>query len=284
MLCVDSLATGKIRSIGHLMENPHFRFLLHDVRLPLDVEVNEIYNLACPASPAYYLADPVHTLETAVLGSMNILRLAMRTDARILQASTSEIYGDPVAHPQPEGYSGNVDPVGPRACYAEGKRCAETMFMSYSRVYGLDARIVRIFNTYGPRMNPSDGRVVPSFIVQALRNEPVTVYGDGSQTRSFCYIDDMVRGIVAMMRMPTGYTGPVNLGGQTELRIRDLAEMIVHLTGSSSQIAYSPSPKDDPSRRQPDIQKALDELHWQPRITIEDGLQRTIAHFRPSVS
>jgi len=279
VLCVDNLFTGDKKNIVHLMDNPYFQFLRHDITLPLYVEVDEIYNLACPASPIHYQHNPVQTVKASVFGSINLLGLAKRTGARILQASTSEIYGNPTVHPQPESYWGNVNPLGSRACYDEGKRCAETLFMSYYHGYRVRVKIVRIFNTYGPQMPPSDGRVIPNFIVQALNNEPITIYGDGFQTRCFCYVDDLVKGITAMMKMPEDYTGPVNLGSPAELRIIDIAEMIINLTGSSSKLIYKALPQDDPRRRQPDIRKAREELNWQPEIAIKDGLKKTIAYF-----
>jgi len=279
VLCVDNFFTGTKQNIVHLMDNPYFEIIRHDIRFPLYVEVDEIYNLACPASPIHYQKDPVQTIKVSVLGSINMLGLAKRLRIKILQASTSEVYGDPEVHPQPETYWGNVNPIGPRACYDEGKRCAETLFFDYHRQHGIKIKVVRIFNTYGPRMHPNDGRVVSNFIVQALRNEPITVYGDGTQTRSFCYIDDMVEGIINMMNSPDDFIGPVNLGNPEEYRIIDLARKIIDLTGSKSKIIFKPLPKDDPKRRRPDITLAKEKLSWEPKTSLEEGLQKTIEYF-----
>ncbi|HEY0834038.1 MAG TPA: UDP-glucuronic acid decarboxylase family protein [Azospirillum sp.] len=279
VLCVDNYFTGSRHNIIHLLDNPNFELLRHDVTFPLYVEVDEIYNLACPASPVHYQFDPVQTTKTSVLGSINMLGLAKRLRVRILQASTSEVYGDPDVHPQPEEYRGNVNPIGPRACYDEGKRCAETLFFDYHRQHGLPIKVVRIFNTYGPRMHPNDGRVVSNFIVQALQGRPLTIYGDGSQTRSFCYVDDLIDGFVRFMRTPEEHTGPLNLGNPGEFTILELAEMVIRLTGSTSRIVREPLPEDDPKLRRPDITKAKALLGWEPRVRLEDGLKRTIAYF-----
>ena len=279
VLCLDNFYTGTKDNIRHLLQRPNFELLRHDIWLPVYVEVDRIYNLACPASPVHYQNDPVSTTKTAVLGAINMLGLAKRRRARILQASTSEVYGDPRVHPQPESYWGYVNPVGPRACYDEGKRCAETLFFDYHRQNGVDIRVVRIFNTYGPRMHPRDGRVVSNFIVRALTGEPIAIYGDGSQTRSFCYIDDLVDGLVAMMKQEVEI-GPLNLGNPAEFTIRQLADTVLRLTGSRSEIVFRPLPADDPVRRQPDIAKARQVLHWEPTIALEDGLKETIAYFR----
>ncbi|SHJ27659.1 UDP-glucuronic acid decarboxylase family protein [Wenxinia saemankumensis] len=277
VLCVDNFFTGARDNVRHLMDNPRFELVRHDVTFPLYVEVDEIYNLACPASPIHYQFDPVQTVKTNVHGAINMLGLARRTRARIFQASTSEVYGDPAVHPQPEDYRGSVNPIGPRACYDEGKRCAETLFFDYHRQYGVDIRVARIFNTYGPRMHPNDGRVVSNFIVQALKGEPVTLYGDGSQTRSFCFVDDLIEGFVRLMR--SDEVGPVNLGNPAEFTVRQLAEMVIDLTGSPSRIVYRPLPQDDPLQRKPDIARARSVLGWQPAIPLRDGLARTIAYF-----
>ena len=276
--CVDNLFTGSKGNIVHLMNNPYFEFLLHDITFPLYLEVDEIYNLACPASPVHYQYDPVQTIKTSVHGSINMLGLAKRTKTRILQASTSEVYGNPEVHPQTEEYLGNVNPIGVRSCYDEGKRAAETLFFDYHRQHGLDIRIVRIFNTYGPKMAINDGRVVSNFILQSLRNEPITVYGEGSQTRSFCYVDDMVDGLIKMMDQEE-IIGPVNLGNPSELTILELAEKVIELTESKSKIIYEPLPTDDPKQRQPDISLAKAKLDWEPTIKLRDGLQDTIRYF-----
>ncbi|HYM35694.1 MAG TPA: UDP-glucuronic acid decarboxylase family protein [Steroidobacteraceae bacterium] len=279
VLCLDNFRTGCKQNIRHLLSKPNFELVRHDVWLPIYVEVDRIYNMACPASPAHYQDDPVATTKTAVLGAINMLGLAKRRRARILQASTSEIYGDPRVHPQPESYWGYVNPTGPRACYDEGKRCAETLFFDYHRQSKVDIRVVRIFNTYGPRMHPHDGRVVSNFIVQALTGEPLTLYGDGTQTRSFCYVDDLIDGLLAMMHQDVE-TGPINLGNPGEFTMLELAELVLRLTGSQSKVVYQPLPQDDPVRRQPDISKARSMLGWEPKVSLEDGLQETIDYFR----
>ncbi len=280
VLCVDNFYTGTRDNILHLLCNPHFEVLRHDVTFPLYVEVDEIYNLACPASPVHYQFDPVQTTKTSVHGAINVLGLAKRLKARIFHASTSEVYGDPTVHPQREDYWGNVNPIGVRSCYDEGKRCAETLFFDYHRQHGQRIKVARIFNTYGPRMHPNDGRVVSSFIVQALRGEPITIYGSGEQTRSFCYVDDMIDGIVRMMRTPDEVTGPVNLGNPRELTILDVARKVVALTGSKSSIEFRPLPTDDPMQRQPDITLARRLLGWEPRVSLDEGVLRTIEYFR----
>jgi UDP-glucuronate decarboxylase len=279
VLCVDNYYTGSRDNVLHLLDDPNFEILRHDITFPLYVEIDEIYNLACPASPVHYQFDPVQTVKTNVHGAINMLGLAKRTKARILQASTSEVYGDPAVHPQPEDYRGSVNPIGPRACYDEGKRCAETLFFDYHRQYGVDIRVARIFNTYGPRMHPNDGRVVSNFIVQALRNEPITIFGSGTQTRSFCYVTDLVDGLVRLMGAPAGITGPINLGNPGEFQVRELAEMVVEMTGSRSSIVFKPLPVDDPTQRKPDISRAGRDLGWQPTISLREGLASTIAHF-----
>jgi UDP-glucuronate decarboxylase len=280
VLCVDNLFTGTKRNIEHLHGVPRFEFIRHDVTFPLFVEVDEIYNLACPASPIHYQHDPVQTTKTSVHGAINLLGLAKRLKCRILQASTSEVYGDPSVHPQREAYWGNVNPIGIRSCYDEGKRCAETLFFDYHRQHGLDIKVARIFNTYGPRMHPADGRVVSNFIVQALRNETITLYGDGQQTRSFCYVDDLIEGLIRLMNTPKGVTGPINIGNPSEFTIRALAEMILDQTRSESELAFRPLPADDPRQRRPDITLAREHLDWQPRIPLAEGLKPTIAYFR----
>ena len=277
VLCLDNFLTGSKRNVHHLMGKPNFELLRHDVTFPLYVEVDEIYNLACPASPAYYQRDPVQTVKTSVHGAINVLGLAKRTGARILQASTSEVYGDPDVHPQPEGYWGRVNPIGPRACYDEGKRCAETLFFDYHRQYDLPVRVARIFNTYGPRMRPDDGRAVSNFIVQALKGQDLTVYGDGSQTRSFCYVDDLIDGLVRMIASEE--VGPINLGNPEERSILELAELVIELTGSRSKVVHEPLPTDDPTRRRPDITLAKGLLDWFPKVQLGFGLARTIEHF-----
>ena len=280
VLCVDNLFTGARENSEHLRDHPRFEFIRHDICHPLHVEVDEIYNLACPASPVHYQHDPVQTTKTAVLGAINILGLAKRLKCRIFQASTSEVYGDPVSHPQHESYWGNVNPIGPRSCYDEGKRCAETLFFDYQREHGLEIKVARIFNTYGPRMHPSDGRVVSNLIMQALRGEPVTLYGDGLQTRSFCYVDDMIEGMVRLMDSPADLTGPVNLGNPQECTIAELAALVVELAGSASPLEHRPRPQDDPMRRMPDIGLARRRLGWSPRVALRQGLERTIDYFR----
>ncbi len=283
VLCVDNLFTGMKQNVIHLSDNPHFELLRHDITFPLYVEVDQIYNLACPASPIHYQSDPVQTTKTCVHGAINMLGLAKRMKARILQASTSEVYGDPSVHPQPEDYWGHVNPVGPRSCYDEGKRCAETLFFDYYRQHRLAIRVARIFNTYGPRMHPNDGRVVSNFIVQALQGSPITVYGDGTQTRSFCYVSDMVDGLIALMEAPDAMTGPVNLGNPVENTILQIAKLILAKTGSRSEIAFKPLPADDPRQRQPDITLAKTELGWQPTVALDSGLDKTIAYFEKTV-
>jgi len=280
VVCVDNYYTGAKANIAHLLDNPFFELIRHDVTFPLYIEVDEIYNLACPASPVHYQRDPVQTTKTNVHGAINILGLAKRLKVRVLQASTSEVYGDPTVHPQTEDYQGNVNPIGPRACYDEGKRCAETLFFDYHRQHGLPIKVARIFNTYGPRMMPDDGRVVSNFIVQALRGEPITIYGDGTQTRSFCYIDDLVDGLIRLMESPAEETGPVNLGNPVETEIGTLAERIVALVGAEAAMAYRDLPMDDPLQRCPDITRAQTLLDWQPRVPLEEGLQKTVAYFR----
>jgi len=280
VLCLDNFFTGDKRNIRHLLSNPDFELIRHDVTFPIYLEVDEIYNLACPASPVHYQFDPVQTTKTSVHGAINMLGLAKRLRARILQASTSEVYGDPEVHPQPEEYWGRVNPIGPRSCYDEGKRCAETLFFDYRRQHGLAVKVVRIFNTYGPRMHPNDGRVVSNFIMQALLGEDITIYGDGTQTRSFCYVDDLIEGLVRMMATPDDVTGPINLGNPQEVTIRELAELVLELTGSTSKIVYKPRPQDDPVRRRPVIDKARQVLGWEPCVSLREGLQHTIAYFR----
>jgi len=279
VLCVDNFYTGARRNVSHLLPNPNFELLRHDVTFPLFVEIDEIYNLACPASPIHYQYDPVQTTKTSVHGAINMLGLAKRRRAKIFQASTSEVYGDPTVHPQPEEYWGNVNPIGYRSCYDEGKRCAETLFFDYNRQHKLRIKVARIFNTYGPRMHPNDGRVVSNFIVQALKGEPITLYGEGQQTRSFCYVDDLVEGFLKLMTTDDAVTGPINLGNPGEFTIRALAEKVVELTGTASQIEYRPLPQDDPQQRKPDIGKAKALLDWGPTIQLEEGLKRTIAYF-----
>jgi UDP-glucuronate decarboxylase len=280
VLCVDNFFTGSKENIAHLLRNPYFELQRHDITFPLYVEVDQIYNLACPASPIHYQFDPVQTTKVSVHGAINVLGLAKRLKARILQASTSEVYGDPEVHPQQESYWGRVNPIGPRSCYDEGKRCAETLFFDYYRQHKTDIKVARIFNTYGPRMQPDDGRVVSNFIVQALRGEPITVYGKGNQTRSFCYVDDMVDGLVRLMGTDRGFTGPVNLGNPGEFTILELAERVIALTKSKSRIKFKPLPEDDPKQRQPDIGLARKKLKWAPKVKLEDGLKETIRYFR----
>ena len=279
VLCVDNYFTGARDNIASLVGSPHFEMLRHDVSAPLLAEVDEVYNLACPASPIHYQHDPVQTLKTSVLGALHMLDIARRTGARVFQASTSEVYGDPDVHPQTEDYCGNVNPLGPRACYDEGKRCAETLFFDHRRQHGTRIKVVRIFNTYGPRMHPNDGRVVSNFITQALRGEDITLYGDGGQTRAFCYVSDMIEGFVRMMDSEDDVTGPFNLGNPHEISVRELAERVLALTGSRSRLVFRPLPQDDPTQRCPDIGRARRMLGWQPEVGLEDGLARTIAHF-----
>jgi UDP-glucuronate decarboxylase len=280
VLCVDNFFTGSKDNVAHLFKHPHFELMRHDITFPLYVEVDEIYNLACPASPIHYQFDPVQTTKTSVHGSINMLGLAKRVKARILQASTSEVYGDPEIHPQTEGYWGRVNPVGPRSCYDEGKRCAETLFFDYWRQHRLRIKVVRIFNTYGPRMHPNDGRVVSNFIMQALRGEDITIYGDGTQTRSFCYVDDLIGAMIQVMGTPDDFTGPINIGNPREFSIRELAEQVLRLTGSQSKLVFKPLPTDDPKQRQPDITLARAMFAWSPTIELSEGLERTIRHFR----
>ncbi|MDA1131873.1 MAG: SDR family oxidoreductase [Proteobacteria bacterium] len=280
VLCIDNYFTGTRENIDHLLANPQFEAMRHDVTFPMYVEADEIYNLACPASPVHYQFDPVQTTKTSVHGAINVLGLAKRLKVRAFQASTSEVYGDPDVHPQPESYHGNVNPIGPRACYDEGKRCAETLFFDYHRRHGLRIKVARIFNTYGPRMHPNDGRVVSNFIVQALTGVPITIYGDGQQTRSFCYVDDMIDAFVRLMATPDEFTGPVNLGNPTENTMLELAEVVLRLTGSRSKLVHAPLPKDDPVQRLPDITLAKKTLDWRPAVALEEGLERTIAYFR----
>jgi UDP-glucuronate decarboxylase len=280
VLCVDNFFTGSKRNVAHLLTDPYFELMRHDVTFPLYVEVDRIFNLACPASPVHYQHDPVQTTKTSVHGAINMLGLAKRVKARILQASTSEVYGDPEVHPQVEGYWGKVNPIGIRSCYDEGKRCAETLFFDYHRQHDLDIKVVRIFNTYGPRMHPHDGRVVSNFIVQALKGEDITIYGDGSQTRSFCYVDDLIEVIVRMMESERGFTGPVNIGNPVEHTMLELAEKVIALVGGRSKLVFQPLPADDPRQRQPDIRVARDKLGWEPKVALEDGLRETIGYFR----
>ena len=280
VLVVDNFFTGNKQNLAHLMGNPNLEIMRHDVTFPLYVEVNQIYNLACPASPVHYQYDPVQTTKTSVHGAINMLGLAKRTRARILQASTSEVYGDPEVHPQPEGYWGRVNPIGIRSCYDEGKRCAETLFFDYYRQHQTDIKVVRIFNTYGPRMHPNDGRVVSNFIVQALQGKDITIYGDGSQTRSFCYVDDLIAAMVKMMATEKGFTGPVNIGNPGEFTMLELAQLVLKLSNSKSKIVYQPLPSDDPKQRQPDITLAKAKLAWEPKVKLEDGLKETIAYFK----
>jgi len=284
VLCVDNYFTGSKNNIAHLLDHPRFELMRHDVTFPLYVEVDEIYNLACPASPIHYQWDPVQTTKTSVHGAINMLGLAKRVKAKILQASTSEVYGDPEVHPQPENYWGKVNPVGIRSCYDEGKRCAETLFFDYWRQHSLRIKVVRIFNTYGPRMHPNDGRVVSNFIVQALRGQDITIYGDGSQTRSFCYVDDLLEAMVRAMNTGDDFTGPVNIGNSGEFSMLELANSVLRLTGSQSKISFKPLPADDPKQRQPDISLAKTALSWEPTVTLEDGLKETISYFRKLVS
>lgn len=283
VICIDNFFTGSKQNIEHLIGNPKFELMRHDVTMPLYIEVDAIYNLACPASPVHYQHDPVQTTKTSVHGAINMLGLAKRLHCPIFQASTSEVYGDPAIHPQTEDYWGNVNPIGPRSCYDEGKRCAETLFFDYHRQHGLDIKVVRIFNTYGPRMHPNDGRVVSNFIVQALKGEPITIYGDGTQTRSFCYYQDLIEGFVRMMATPEGFTGPVNLGNPGEFTMIELAELVLELTGSNSELVKMPLPADDPKQRRPNISVAQKKLDWAPTIDLRTGLQHTIDYFRTIV-
>ena len=280
VICVDNFFTGRKSNVSALLDNPRFELIRHDVTLPLYVEVDEIYNLACPASPIHYQHDPVQTTKTSVHGAINVLGLAKRVNAKILQASTSEVYGDPNVHPQPEEYWGNVNPIGPRSCYDEGKRCAETLFFDYHRQHALRIKVIRIFNTYGPRMHPDDGRVVSNFIMQALRGDSITIYGDGSQTRSFCYVDDLIDGMIRMMNSSDEVIGPINLGNPNERTIGELAETIVDMIGSKSKVIYQELPADDPKMRRPNVDKANDVLDWQPQTSLTDGLKKTISYFK----
>jgi UDP-glucuronate decarboxylase len=284
VLCVDNFYTGSKTNVKHLFQNPYFELLRHDVCIPLYVEVNQIYNLACPASPVHYQYDPVQTTKTSVHGAINMLGLAKRVGAKILQASTSEVYGDPAVHPQPESYWGNVNPIGIRSCYDEGKRCAETLFFDYWRQHNLKIKVVRIFNTYGPRMHPNDGRVVSNFIVQALKGEDITIYGDGQQTRSFCYVDDLIDAFLLMMDSPDELKGPMNIGNPGEFTMLELAETVLSIVGSKSKLVYQPLPADDPKQRQPDISQAKQAFGWEPRVGLHDGLTETVAYFRHLLS
>lgn len=280
VLCADNFYTGSKDNVEHLLANPYFEMMRHDVTFPLYVEVDQIFNLACPASPVHYQHDPVQTTKTTVYGAINMLGLAKRLSARILQASTSEVYGDPLVHPQPESYWGHVNTIGPRSCYDEGKRCAETLFFDYHRQHNVDIKVVRIFNTYGPRMHPNDGRVVSNFIVQALKGENITIYGKGNQTRSFCYVDDLIEGFIRTMNTKSGFTGPINLGNPNEFSILELAEKILQLVGGKSKLTYQALPTDDPKQRQPDISLAKNKLNWEPKVQLEDGLKETVTYFK----
>jgi len=284
VLCVDNYFTGTKKNVKHLLEHPLFEVMRHDVTFPLYVEVGRIFNLACPASPVHYQFDPVQTTKTSVHGAINMLGLAKRVKARILQASTSEVYGDPEVHPQPESYWGKVNPIGIRSCYDEGKRCAETLFFDYNRQHDTDIKVIRIFNTYGPRMHPRDGRVVSNFIVQALQGEDITIYGDGQQTRSFCYVDDLVEGMMRMMETEKGFTGPINLGNPGEFTMLQLAEKVIQLVGSKSKLVHKPLPQDDPKQRKPIIDLAKSKLGWEPKVNLEDGLKETVAYFRRTLN
>ena len=284
VIALDNYFTGRKANIAHLQDHPDFETIRHDINNPIDIEVDEIYNLACPASPVHYQFDPVRTVQTCVTGSLNVLELAKRVGAKVFQASTSEVYGDPKEHPQKESYRGHVNPIGPRACYDEGKRCAETLFFDYHRQHGLDIKVVRIFNTYGPNMHPEDGRVVSNFIVQALQNQDITIYGDGSQTRSFCYASDLIDGFVRLMNSDKEITGPMNIGNPHEVSVKELAERILDLTGSKSTISYMPLPQDDPTQRCPDITQAKEKLGWEPKVPLEEGLKKTIDYFDHLVS
>lgn len=283
VLCADNFFTGRKENILQLMQNPHFEMMRHDVTFPLYVEVDRIYNLACPASPVHYQFDPVQTTKTSVHGAINMLGLAKRVKARILQASTSEVYGDPEVHPQPEEYWGRVNPIGIRSCYDEGKRCAETLFFDYYRQHQLEIKVMRIFNTYGPRMHPNDGRVVSNFIVQAIRGDDITIYGDGQQTRSFCYVDDLIDGMVRLMESDPAFTGPVNIGNPTEFTMLELAEQVLRIVGGSSKLVFKPLPQDDPKQRQPNIELAKEKLGWHPKVSLVDGLKETVSYFKSSL-
>ena len=280
VICVDNLFTGSKDNIRHLMDNPYFEFIRHDVTQPIFVECNQIYNLACPASPLWYQKDPIYTTKTSIYGAFNVLGLAKRTGAKILHASTSEIYGDPECNPQTESYRGNVNTIGPRSCYDEGKRAAETLFFDYNRKHNVDIKVIRIFNTYGPRMDIGDGRVVSNFIIQSLKNENITIYGDGNQTRSFCYVDDLIEGMIRMMNSREGFTGPVNMGNPGEFTIKELAKLVIELTGSTSNLIYKDLPVDDPTQRKPDIPLAKQELKWEPTISLREGLEKAIKYFK----
>lgn len=280
VICADNYFTGSKENVAHLLNNPYFELIRHDVTFPLYIEVDQIYNLACPASPVHYQHDPVQTTKTSVHGAINMLGLAKRVKARIFQASTSEVYGDPEVHPQPEEYWGRVNPIGIRSCYDEGKRCAETLFFDYYRQHNLDIKVARIFNTYGPRMHPNDGRVVSNFIVQALKGQDITIFGDGSQTRSFCYVDDLIEGFIRLMNTEPGFTGPVNLGNPGEFTMLELAEKVIELTGSNSKLTFMPLPQDDPKQRQPNIELAKEKLGWEPKVNLEAGLKKTIDYFK----
>jgi UDP-glucuronate decarboxylase len=282
VICLDNFFTGSKKNIAHLMDNQYFEVIRHDIEEPILLEVDEIYNLACPASPIHYQFDPVKTVKTSVMGAINVLEIAKRTKAKVLQASTSEVYGDPEVHPQNEEYRGNVNPIGPRACYDEGKRCAETLFFDYHREYGVDIKVIRIFNTYGPKMAINDGRVVSNFIIQALNNQDITIYGNGNQTRSFCYVDDLVDGMIKMMN--SNETGPINLGNPDEFSMNELAEKVINITGSKSKIVFKPLPQDDPKQRQPNITLAKTKLNWKPSIKLEDGLIKTVEYFKKELS
>ncbi len=279
VVCVDNFHTGRRENVDHLLDHSNFEIVEHDVAVPFYLDADKVYNLACPASPEHYQDDPIRTMKTSVFGAFNVLDLAKRSGSRILQASTSEVYGDPIEHPQHESYNGNVNPIGPRACYDEGKRCAETLFFDFHRQHGIEIKVARIFNTYGPRMQPNDGRVVSNFIVQALCGRPITIYGEGAQTRSFCYVDDLVSGLVALMDSPSDLHGPFNLGNPGEFTVRELAELVIDLTGTSSEIVYCPLPADDPRQRRPNIDHATSELGWKPEVCLRDGLVRTISYF-----
>lgn len=283
VVCLDNYFTGQKKNVVHLLSNPYFELIRHDVTQPFYIEVDEIYNLACPASPVHYQYNPIKTIKTSVMGAINMLGLAKRIKAKILQASTSEVYGDPQIHPQPEAYWGHVNPIGERACYDEGKRAAETLFVNYQKQNKVSIKIIRIFNTYGPRMHPNDGRVVSNFIVQALQNKPITIYGSGSQTRSFCYVDDLIEGMIRMMNTGNAITGPVNVGNPGEFTIMELSNLIIKLTGSGSQIVFHPLPSDDPMQRRPDITLARELLNWEPRIPLQEGLNKTIAYFKENI-
>lgn len=284
VICADNYFTGSKENVAHLLSNPYFELIRHDVTFPLYIEVDQIYNLACPASPVHYQHDPVQTTKTSVHGAINMLGLAKRVKARIFQASTSEVYGDPEVHPQPEEYWGRVNPIGIRSCYDEGKRCAETLFFDYHRQHNLDIKVARIFNTYGPRMHPNDGRVVSNFIVQALKGQDITIFGDGSQTRSFCYVDDLIEGFIRLMNTEPGFTGPVNLGNPGEFTMLELAEKVIELTGSKSKLTFMPLPQDDPKQRQPNIELAKAKLDWEPAVKLENGLRKTIDYFKTIVA